>query len=178
MISGLAFGVDMHRIGEPVAGMMAGRDFGNSVFGIAIGPQDAQGWCAPRNVQRVSDFRARAHSLNVLRYLRHLDAGKLFKLAKDRHLGRADLGGRFGIVAMNKSIGNRDRLGIAEPGANALKLKPVAVSIAADMIGNPARQGRFTKWPEIILRIARILQQFANIGEWLVQGTAARPQAG
>jgi len=115
MIFRSALCVDMHRIGEPVTGMMAGGDFENPVLGIAIGPQDAQGGGTPRDIQSLGDLRARSDRLNILGHMRHFDPSKLFKLAKDRRLGRLDLGGNLCIITMNKGIGDRDRLGVTKP---------------------------------------------------------------
>ena len=73
-------------------------------------------------------------------------------------------------------IGNgvRQRFGRIHPGAKALKTAPAATSDEANLFGNIARQRPFAERIEHGSRVTGILQDFGDVGQWLVQRAAAR----
>ena len=174
MAERLSLDIDVHRIGEPVAGMMAGRDFEDSIGGVMIAAQDTQGRRAFRNAERLGDVSAGGNRLNVLRHLDEVDFGQPLDLLEDSIFGGADL--RRDVRQAFVNIGNGMRQRFSRVGARAQPLKPApaATGDKTQLLGNIARQWPFAQRIKHSAGIARILQDFGDVGQWLMQRPATR----
>ena len=166
--------LDMHRIGETVAGMVTGRNFEDPVRRIDETAQDAKTGAAPRHVERRGHRRARRYGLNILGDARDANPGKPLELAKDRVFIGPDLPCRVGKVGMDIGVGQRDRTLFALPRAKSPEMVPTPARCVADMDGELLGQRRRPHRFEHIAAVARILQDFADVRQRLVQRAAAR----
>ena len=166
--------VDVHRVGEPVAWVMAERDLEQMSVAIPIAAQDPQHRGAARNAERAGDVQPGTHRLDVLRDTSDADTGELLDLAEQRASAEVETGDRLCQRSVKEGVGRRDRQRIAFAGSDPSKEKPGATRVSIDLLGDAAwqvaRAFRFIHHRAA----AGVLQYLADIGEWLVQRTAAR----
>lgn len=174
MADRLALDIDVHRIGKPVAGMVACRDFEYAVGGIMIATQDAQRRRAFGNAKRLGNVRAGCNRLNILRNLDEIDLRKPFDLLENSIFAGADFCRNIAQAFVNISNSVRKRFGRVSARAQALKPAPSSARDKAKLLGNIARQRAFSQGIENCAGIAGILKNFGDIGQWLMQCAAAR----
>lgn len=174
MAESLSFDIDVHRIGKPVAGMVACRDFENAVCGVMIASQDAQRRCAFGNPKRLGNVRTGCDRLNILRYLDEIDLRKPFDLLENSIFAWADFCRNIAQAFVDISNGVRKRFGRVSACAQALKPAPSSARDKAKLFGDIARQRAFSQGIENCARVAGILKNFGDVGQWLMQRAAAR----
>ena len=174
MADRLALNIDVHRIGKPVAGMVACRDFENAVGCVMIASQDAQRRRAFGNAKRLGNVRAGCDRLNILRYLDEIDLRKPFDLLENSIFAGADFCRNIAQAFVN--ISDRVRQGFSRISARAQALKPAPSSACdkAKLLGDIARQRAFSQGIEHRACVAGILENFGDVGQWLMQRAAAR----
>lgn len=174
MADRLALDIDVHRIGKPVAGMVACRDFEYAVGGIMIATQDAQRRRAFGDAKRLGNVRAGCNRLNILRDLDEIDLRKPFDLLENSIFAGADFCRNIAQAFVNISNSVRKRFGRVSARAQALKPVPSSARDKAKLLGDIARQRAFSQGIENCAGIAGILKNFGDIGQWLMQCAAAR----
>lgn len=174
MTDRLAFDIDVHRISKPVAGMVAGRDFKNTVSGVMIASQDAQRRRALGNAKRLSNLRAGCDRLNILRYFDEIDLRKPFDLLENSIFAGADFCRNIAQAFVNISDRVRQRLSRVSARAQALKPTPSSACDKAKLFGDIARKRAFSQWIEHRSGVSRILKNFGDVGQRLMQRAAPR----
>jgi hypothetical protein len=116
----------MHRIGEPVARMVADRDFEHAPRCIDVAAHDSKAGASARDRELLRDVRARRDRLNVLSHSRNRNARKLLQLLEDGALRGFDLLRRFGKVAVDIGVGDRDRLVVVGARPDSSKMAPIS----------------------------------------------------
>lgn len=174
MADRLALDIDVHRIGKPVAGMVACRDFEYAVGGIMIATQDAQRRRAFGDAKCLGNVRAGCDRLNILRDLDEIDLRKPFDLLENSIFAGADFCRNIAQAFVNISNSVRKRFGRVSARAQALKPVPSSARDKAKLLGDIARQRAFSQGIENCAGIAGILKNFGDIGQWLMQCAAAR----
>lgn len=174
MAESLSFDIDVHRIGKPVAGMVACRDFENAVGGVMIASQDAQRRRAFGDAKRLGNVCAGCDRLDILRYLDKIDLRKPFDLLENSIFAGADFCRNIAQAFVNISDRVRKRFGRISARAQALKPAPSSTCDKAKLLGDIARQRAFSQGIEHRAGIAGILKNFGNVGQWLMQRAAAR----
>ena len=174
MAERLAFDIDVHRIGEPVAGMMACRNFEDSIGCVMIAAQDTQGRRTLGYAKRFGNVRTGSNRLDILRHLDEIDFRQPLDLFENGVLDRANLSRNVRQAFVDIGNGMRQRLGRVRARAQALKARPAPACNQPQLFGNIARQRPFAQRIEHSPRVARILQDFRDVGKRLVQRPAAR----
>jgi hypothetical protein len=173
MADRLTLDIDVHRIGKPVAGVMAGRDFEYAVGGVMIATQDAQRRRAFGDAKRLGNVRAGCDRLNILRHLDEVNLRKPFDLLENSIFAGADFCRNIAQAFVNISNSVRKRFGRVSARAQALKPAPSSARDKAKLLGNIAWQRAFSQGIEHRAGIAGILKNFGDVGQWLMQRAAA-----
>lgn len=169
-----AFHVDMHRVGEAVAGMVTDRNLEQLPLGIKVAAHDPQYGRATLDAQILGDFGRRGDRLDILRYLADADPGEPFDLT-EQSAGRQVKSDNCLVETVVKvGFCHGDWQFIAFMQTQAAKAGPIAHALLADLLDHRRRQGTATDTRIIYPRVARILQDLANVGERLMQRAAAR----
>jgi len=169
-----ALDLDMHAVGEAFAGVMACRNFQNSTVLVEVAAEDPEAGTASADLEAIGNRTGRSNRLDVLGDAGDADARKLLELTEDRVPPRVDLIRRRGKVGVNISIGRGDRSRSVRAGADSAEPRPRTACRAADFLGEFLGQSNRSGAMESKPRVARILKDFANVGQRLVEGSAPR----
>ena len=174
MAKRLSFYIDVHRISEAVARMVAGGNLQNAVGRVMIAAQDAEARRPLGDIQRLGNIGGRRDGLDVLRHLNEVDFCQPLDLLENRVFGRVDpVDNRFQAF-MHIGHGQRQRRGGIGASAQALKPRPATARDQAQLLCDGARKWTIAETLETRPGIARILQDFGDIGQRLVQRATAR----
>ena len=154
--------------------MVACRDFEQLALRIVKAAQDPQTRAAPRHIEQRGNIRACCHCLNILCHARQLDLGQPLDLPENRFLVRLDAVNHTAQIGVDIRIDQRDRHAIVRAGAHPAKSEPSPARDNANLFGNRFGQPTFGKPLEFKAAVARILQDFGDVRQRLVQRTAAR----
>ena len=172
-MNALAIQVDLHGIGETVAGVMADRNFVNRAFLIEIATNDPQNGFAEVNFQPLSGCRIGSDGLNILGDQSERGVGQFFELAEQRACTKIESVDGVAQPFVEIGIGKRNWRGVFALPPRPAKPAPNAVRILANLFRNFLAQGPRFLFGIGNLTVAGILQQFANIRKRLVQCAAA-----
>jgi len=166
--------IDMHRIGETIAGVVTDRNLEDFTLGVEIAAQDPKHWRAFVNLQSLGHIGVRRDRLNVLRDFADFDARQRFDLTEQSSGAKVQLINGVPQAFVKVRVGHRQRQGLARMVPDSLKTRPIALGRRSDLFGKlSGKRGGFLQSVGH-LAPARVLQQLADIGERLVQSAAAR----
>jgi len=166
--------LDMHRIGEAIARVVADGDLNDATVSINVAAQYSKAGASAGDPQSRSHLGSRGHRLNILRHPRNLDARKPLKLPEKRWFSEVDRARRFGKVRVNIGLCQSNRaLGVAAR-TNAAKLRPFPAAGCTNLLSQIARQSNANAALKDDMGVAGILQNLVNVRQRLVQRTAAR----
>mgnify|MGYP001791946890 CR=1 FL=1 len=174
MCGGVDFLVDMHRIGEAIAGVVADRDFEHTAFGVEVTPDDAQHRRGFVDLQLGGESGVGGDRLDVLRDFADFDARQRLDLPEQGARAQIKLVDRVFQGFVKIGVSHRQRQSLACVPTHPAKARPIAFNARGDLLGNLAWQGR-----DVLLGVgdfasARVLQKLTDIRKRLVQRTATR----
>ena len=165
----LAFDLDVHRIGKPVAGMVAGRNLEHSAAGVDIAAKNPEAWTAPADLQLLADGCGSGNGLNVLNDARHSYASMLLELLEERLVGLFDLLCRFRQVGVNINVRNGYRQALPCRSPNPGEVKPWFRRGKPNLFCVFLRESNQSSRFEDKASVRRVLKDLFHVREWLVQ---------
>ena len=142
MCGGLDIHVDMHRIGEAIAGVVADRDFEHAAFGVEVAADDAQHRRGLVNLQFGGQSGVGGDRLNVLCDFADFDARQRLDLTEQGARAQIKLFDRVFQGFVKIGVGHRQRQSLACVPAHPAKARPIAFDARRDLLGDLAWQGR------------------------------------
>ena len=167
----LRVNLNVHRIGEAVARMVADRNLEDSAARVDIAAKDSQARTTPGDLQLFGRCCRSGYGLDGLDHSRNPYLSMFLKLLKKR-LGRSlDPLRRFSEIRVNIDVRDRDRQAFPSTGTNPLEVKPGLRSRKADLFGVFLRKSRQSNRLKNKAGVRRVLQDLFDVRQRLVQCT-------